>query len=235
MSSQTESPRPQQRAAPVAHDDPSAPGSTANRGSTLVFAGDSITDAGRDRAIRLSLGDGYVKLIADALHGRGLTVVNQGVSGDRAVDLERRWRDVLAADPDVLTVYIGVNDMWRRFDAGDATSAAEFQNTTAGLLEAAVATGVEHIILIEPFFLPVREEQVAWLDDLDPKREAIESLAARFGASHVALQERMTAAAAEHGIAAIAPDGVHPAPRGSALIADAWLTAYSEIEEPARG
>ncbi|GAA5210346.1 SGNH/GDSL hydrolase family protein [Microbacterium kyungheense] len=197
------------------------------RTTTLVFAGDSITDSGRDRDDAASLGDGYVSLIAQAVADRDETVVNKGISGNRAVDLETRWDDILGAGPDVLTVYIGVNDMWRRFDNDDPTSAEDFEATVAGLLEASRAAGVERIYLIEPFFVPVRDDQVAWLDDLNPKRDAVRRLAERFGATLVELHDTVTAAAAEHGAAAVVPDGVHPTPRGSEIIAGAWLAAYA--------
>jgi lysophospholipase L1-like esterase len=193
----------------------------------LVFAGDSITDAGRDRDDLASLGDGYVSLIAQEVAERGETVVNKGISGNRAVDLEARWDDILGAGPDVLTVYIGVNDMWRRFDSDDPTSAEDFEATLAGLLEASRAAGVERIYLIEPYFVPVRDDQVSWLDDLDPKRDAVRRLAERFDATLVELHDAVTAAAAEQGAAAIVPDGVHPTPRGSEIIARAWLAAYA--------
>ncbi|MBD3943431.1 hypothetical protein IF188_17200 [Microbacterium sp. NEAU-LLC] len=206
------------------------------RTTTLVFAGDSITDSGRDRDDIASLGDGYVRLIAQTVDSRGETVVNKGISGNRAVDLEARWDDILAAGPDVLTVYIGVNDMWRRFDNDDPTSAEDFETTVAGLLQTARDAGVPRILLIEPFFVPVRDDQVSWLDDLNPKRDAVRRLAERFDATLVELHDAVTAAAAEHGAAAIVPDGVHPTPQGSAIIADAWLAAHlgAVVETPGK-
>ncbi|HEY9308267.1 MAG TPA: GDSL-type esterase/lipase family protein [Microbacterium sp.] len=196
--------------------------------TTLVFAGDSITDSGRDRDDAASLGDGYVALIARAV-GDDATVVNKGIGGDRAVDLAARWDDVLAARADVLTVYIGVNDMWRRFDSDDPTPAEDFEATVAGLLEAAREAGVERFVLVEPFFVPVSEGQAAWLEDLDPKRAAVRRLAERFDATLVPLHDSVGAAAAAHGAVAIVPDGVHPTTQGAALIADAWLAAYAAI------
>ncbi|MDF2580108.1 MAG: hypothetical protein K0S49_1687 [Microbacterium sp.] len=196
--------------------------------TTLVFAGDSITDSGRDRDDAASLGDGYVALVARAV-GDDATVVNKGIGGDRAVDLAARWDDVLAAQPDVLTVYIGVNDMWRRFDSDDPTSAEDFEATVAGLLESAREAGVERLVLVEPFFVPVSEGQAAWLEDLDPKRAAVRRLAERFDATLVPLHDSVAAAAAAHGAPAIVPDGVHPTAQGAALIAEAWLAAYAAV------
>ena len=194
----------------------------------LVFAGDSITDAGRIRTDDGSLGDGYVSLIADELAAKGADVVaiNRGIAGDRAVDLEQRWeRDVLAERPDVLTLYVGVNDMWRRFDSDDPTSAEAFEATCRRLLEP-VEAGL--LLLVEPYFVPVRPEQRPWLDDLDAKREVVARLAEEWGAPLVRLHDAMTRAAAGQGAAAVVPDGVHPTPAGSRIIADAWLAAYAD-------
>jgi acyl-CoA thioesterase-1 len=204
----------------------------ASRGTSprrLVFIGDSITDAGRDRADDSSLGEGYVRLIAEALAARGedVTVLNRGISGDRVVDLERRWEsDAVAPRPDILSVYVGVNDMWRRYDSDDPTPVADYEARYRSLLDRSLAAGPVHLILVEPFFLPTTDAQRGWLDDLDPKRAAVARIAAEYGAGLVALHDAATRAAVEHGIPAIAPDGVHPAPQGSELIASAWLRVY---------
>ncbi|WP_431279209.1 SGNH/GDSL hydrolase family protein [Leifsonia poae] len=183
----------------------------------FVFVGDSITDCGRDRSDPTSLGEGYVRIIADTLAGRGgdVDVRNVGVSGDRAVDLEARWaQDVVVAEPDVLTLYVGVNDMWRRFDSDDPTSPEAFEATLRRLLDALPEHG-PRLLFIEPFFLPFAPGQQEWVDDLDAKRAVVRRVAAEHGATLVPLQERMSAAVAESGLDAIAPDGVHPTPSGT--------------------
>lgn len=199
----------------------------------IVFIGDSITDCGRDRMDPASLGDGYVRLLAGELGAprAGNVIINAGISGDRAVDLERRWdRDVLSEPPDVLSVYVGVNDMWRRYDSDDPTSADEFGATCHRLLTSARAAGVTRILLMEPWFLPILDGQQAWLADLDDKREALRALAVRHAATLIPLNQVMTTAAAQSGATAIAEDGVHPTPAGHRLIADAWLDAFRKLE-----
>ncbi|MFF2050510.1 SGNH/GDSL hydrolase family protein [Leifsonia sp. NPDC058194] len=202
-----------------------------SRLARFVFVGDSITDCERDRSDHASLGEGYVRLLADALAGYAGhpgTVRNAGVSGDRAVDLEARWAaDVLAAEPDVLTIYVGVNDMWRRFDSDDPTSAEDFEATLRRLV-ADLPSPRPRLLFIEPFFLPTTTGRLGWLDDLDGKRAAVARVAADSGATLIALHERMSAAARELGIPAVAPDGVHPTPAGHRMIADAWLEAYGQ-------
>ncbi|WP_226531102.1 SGNH/GDSL hydrolase family protein [Microbacterium paraoxydans] len=194
----------------------------------VTFIGDSITDAGRDRADAGSYGDGYVSLLAPELIAGGATVRNLGIAGDRARDLAARWEsELLPTEPELLTVYVGVNDMWRRFDSDDPTSAGEFAATLGPLIDRVVEEHGPRLILMEPFFLPVDEEQHGWLDDLDGKRRAVRALASAHGAALVPLHEVFTAAAAEHPVADLAPDGVHPTPLGSRLIADAWRAAAS--------
>lgn len=194
----------------------------------VTFIGDSITDAGRDRADPDSLGDGYVALLAPELRAAGATVRNLGIAGNRARDLAARWdSELLPTAPELLTVYVGVNDMWRRFDSDDPTSAEEFRATLDPLLAGVAGERGPRLILMEPYFLPVAQEQREWLDDLDGKRAVVRDLAASHGAAFVPLHEVLTAAATRQPVAELAPDGVHPTPRGSALIAEAWRTAAS--------
>ncbi|MEV4619440.1 SGNH/GDSL hydrolase family protein [Asanoa sp. NPDC049573] len=184
--------------------------------NTIVFAGDSITDCDRRRD-PAGLGDGYVKLVAGALGGAA-RVVNRGVSGNSSRDLRDRWEaDVLAERPALVSVLVGINDTWRRYDSGALTSAAEFEDNYRALL--APLDGVRSV-LIEPFLLPVREEQVGWREDLDPKLAVVRALAAEYGAALVPADTalRATGAAEE-----VAPDGIHPSAWGHELLAKLWL------------
>ncbi len=192
----------------------------------LVFVGDSITDAGRDRAEPDSLGDGYVSLLA-AAHP-GARIRNLGIAGNRIGDLASRWAaDVIPANADTLTIHIGINDTWRRFDSDDPTSAEAFDQGYRSLISGWNAAERPRLILMEPFLLPVRAEQQGWLDDLDAKRHAVASIAQDLDATFVALHAILTAAAQAEGPDALAPDGVHPTARGTRVIADAWMEAYA--------
>lgn len=89
-----------------------------------LFQGDSITDTGRsDYQDLFSTGSGYVRLLEAELccNDKDCEVLNGGISGNRVLDLLARWKkDCLLAKPDVLTILIGVNDVWREF--GDQSS-----------------------------------------------------------------------------------------------------------------
>ena len=189
----------------------------------VVMAGDSITEWGR-HGDPDDLGTGYVRLLADGPLA-GSTVVNAGVGGDRVVDLVARWDvDVLAHDADLVSVHVGVNDTWRRFDGGEATTAQEFAAAYRSLLAPLVSRGTA-LVLLEPFVVPVTPDQAAWDEDLGPKQAAVRRLAAEVGAAFVPLALPMAALAADLGPEAVAADGVHPTALGHRRIADAWWSA----------
>lgn len=196
-------------------------------GRRLVFAGDSVTDCGRREGAGGGMGDGYVRSLAESAHLSGTAVVNRGVGGDRVEDLARRWdADVLGESPHAVSVMIGINDTWRRYDAGQETDQATFLARYRALLER-LAPDTE-LVLMEPFLLPVNAEQQAWRQDLDPKIACVRRLAKEFGAVLVRTDEILTAlVAAGAPPESLASDGVHPTPQGHAAIAGAWLEAVS--------
>src|SRR5690606_15681946 len=108
-------------------------------GAVVLFQGDSITDCGRDRRSGDHLGWGYAMMAASwfsALYPeRRVTFLNRGVSGDRTKDLVARWEeDCIALKPDWVSILIGINDTWRRYDSGDPTPLEEFERNYRRLL-----------------------------------------------------------------------------------------------------
>lgn len=201
-------------------------------GMTAVFIGDSITDAGRRSDPSGFLGAGYVRRLKEMADEREapLRIINSGVSGDRIREMRRRWQqDCLAHRPDIVTVLIGVNDTCRRFDAGQTTSAEEYTEDYRAILGSAVAAGVTRLVVMEPFLVPVNEDQVQWrVQDLDLKIDASRTVAAEYGASLVPLDGLMNAEARVHGPLSVVGDGVHPSARGHQLIADGWWSVMAD-------
>ncbi len=80
-----------------------------------LFVGDSITDSGRNQDPE-GLGYGYVRMIKEEIIKEfHVEIINKGVSGNRIKDLESRWkRDVLAVEPDLISISISINDVWRQ-------------------------------------------------------------------------------------------------------------------------
>ncbi|GAA1678273.1 SGNH/GDSL hydrolase family protein [Kribbella yunnanensis] len=214
---------------------------TLKPGSTVMFTGDSVTDSHRLEDPD-GLGTGYPLRVAGEWGfrhpDRPVTWLNTGWRGDKVMDLEARWQDdVLAAEPDVVSIMIGGNDAaWWSFDPenGRVITAAEYRAGYERLLTPLAEAGTQ-LILIESFMLPIRgtlehgdlriDEALRkqWRADLDPKLEVVNELAREYGAELLAADRMFTElcelADPEHW----ADDGVHPTPAGHAALAEAWL------------
>lgn len=201
---------------------------------TILFQGDSITDAGRNGATPGGLGYGYAYMVASrlwaTLPGRNLHFVNRGVSGNRVRDLRSRWkRDCLDVEPDLVSILVGVNEAWRRFDCNDPTTPQRFRDDYTSILQQLKDDGVANIVLCEPFLLPYPEERIEWRDDLEEKLEVVRGLARQFDTILVPFdtlfQSTLDTVPPRHW----AEDGVHPTPAGHALMADCWITSVVKM------
>lgn len=201
-----------------------------SQGDLVLFQGDSITDAKRDRSID-SLGTGYVYIAASLFSAlypeKQVRFMNRGISGNRVVDLQDRWEeDCLNLQPDVLSIMIGINDCWRRYDRNLHTTTDSYLQGYRSLLERVRDNlSATKLVLLEPFLVPALPEQKEWREDLDPKIQAVRELAREFGGVYVPLDGLFAAACTRREPGFWAPDGVHPSPAGHALIARAWLEA----------
>lgn len=201
-------------------------------GGRVLFIGDSITDAGRDRTRAESLGCGYA-LMASAWFAaehpdRHVTFLNTGISGDRVRDLRSRWQsDCLDLAPHVVSVLIGVNDTWRRYSRGEKTSVEEFERDYRHILELTRDRLGAGLVLIEPFLVPLTDDQRLWREDLDPKVEVVRKLAVEFGATLVTVEAKFTAAGVPPTV--WTSDGVHLTAPGHAVLAREWLRAVFDV------
>ena len=185
-----------------------------------IFIGDSVTDC--NRLDNPPHGDGYVREIV-ALGSLDGDVINVGTSGHRLVDLVARWdRDVLANEPDLVSIAIGINDTWRRYDDNDATSVEDFEHNYRGVLERTDAAGAM-LVLCEPFLLPVDHEMQNWREDLDPKIEVVHRLASEFNAVLVPFDAHFRSLSVSTPMAELAADGIHPTPLGHRIMASLWM------------
>ncbi|OME49862.1 GDSL family lipase [Paenibacillus odorifer] len=200
----------------------------------ILFQGDSITDWGRNHEDASSLGVGYAMMVAARLGylypEKNLTFINRGIGGNRIVDLQGRWdKDCLELKPTWVSIYIGINDTWRRFDSGEETTPEQFEASYRDLIKRTQKSLDAKLVLIEPFVLPVPEDRRTWRQDLDPKIHIVRELAREYGAPLVPLDGLFAAASVKAEPAYWAYDGVHPTPAGHALIADAWLKTMGAI------
>ncbi|MBN1759535.1 MAG: SGNH/GDSL hydrolase family protein [Chitinispirillaceae bacterium] len=201
-----------------------------NPTSHVLFIGDSITDCGRVSLLR-PLGDGFVSLIGRRLKKMipSCRITNRGVSGDRVADMASRWKeDCIEVKPTTVSILIGINDTWRKYDQGMETSVEEFEEHIRDTLNRTVTGLGADLVICEPFLLPMSDEQKLWSIDLNPKRRLLRGLAEEYGAVFVPLHEKFLKATAISGASMLVTDGVHPTRKGHELIASAWLEKVAD-------
>ena len=190
--------------------------------STILFQGDSITDAERNSSHNESLGDGYVMLTAAWLSALcpeyHMKFLNRGVGGDGIWDLKVRWKeDCLDLKPDLVSILIGVNDVtWK------GTSTENFQADYANVLQQTLQLKCQ-IVLLEPFLLPCHGNFRKLTQDLNRKIEVVRKLAVEFDALLIPLNGVFLKACLKREASFWSLDGAHPTLAGHALIAQSLI------------
>jgi acyl-CoA thioesterase-1 len=198
---------------------------------TILFIGDSITDASRDYNNPDSMGVGYASMASawlDATYPQlNLKFYNRGINGNKTKDLRARWdEDCIALKPDWVSIMIGVNDSWRFVDHNDYVSPEEFEDNYRTILESAREKLDCRFILIEPFLLHIDGlNYEKWHNDLDPKIQIIRRLSREYQTLYVPFDGVFASVSGIRPPAFWAEDGVHPSNAGHMLMAKTWLNA----------
>jgi lysophospholipase L1-like esterase len=99
----------------------------------ILFFGDSITQAGVNAG-------GYITKIKEVLEKNGTAsnyeLVGAGISGNKVYDLYLRLEDdVLSKNPDVVVIWVGVNDVWHKASSGTGTDADKFEKFYTAIIK----------------------------------------------------------------------------------------------------
>lgn len=205
----------------------------------ILFYGDSITDAGRARDLDVpnkQLGGGYVAYVANQLLERSLTdydIINRGISGNRVVDLYARIKmDCWNLEPDVLSIHIGINDVWHEVQRKNGVELDRFEAVYRMLIKDTMAALPNtKIIICEPFVLSGTATEEKYDEFLEVKKYAkvARKLAEEFSLTFVPLQDAMDAAGEKYGNGNILADGVHPTMKGAVIFGNEWLKAFDSM------
>jgi len=206
-------------------------------GQTVLFQGDSVTDSGRIREDAHSLSEGYPGRVADIYNAlfpnNEITFYNRGNFGNRSSDLLARYEaDFKALKPDFLSILIGINDVWRRYDENDPTSAQQYEKNYRTLL-----TQVRNdfpkikIMMIDPFLLKTTPEKFCWREEVDSKIQVVRTLATEFADYYLPLDSILNTLCCTnlYTPAQLSTDSVHPTYTGHGVIAYQYLKALDII------
>ena len=209
----------------------------------IVFFGDSITDAGRNRNdihALSGLGYGFVRAIADRIQGAApdqYEIINTGISGNRVVDLYARIKcDLWNLNPDVISILIGVNDVWHEINEGkNGVELDRFERVYRMIIEdTRKVLPNAKFVLCEPFVLEGRStcdteempDRFSRFQEVYQYAEVVKKLSEEYGLYFLPLQAAFDEAAESIGGKYYSVDGVHPVVGGAALIAKEWVNLF---------
>ena len=206
----------------------------------IVFFGDSITDASRNKEIDFmasSYGFGYVHNVAEQIMSQEpnkYVIYNRGISGNRVVDLYARIKkDLWNLEPDLISIFVGVNDVWHEVKYSNGVELDRFEKVYRMMIEDTLKVLPNaKMILIAPFIMKGSrtEEQFDEFLYVYDYAKVVEKLAKEYGLGFVELQSKMDKNAKAYGADFITFDGVHPNITGAKIISDAWLKEFDKIK-----
>ena len=199
----------------------------------VLFQGDSITDAGRNRLARHSLA-GYPKKTAEILenrHPRKYDFFNRGISGNRTKNLLMRYRrHFVKMRPDVVTVMIGINDVWRKYDRNDPTSPEQYEANLVKLFTGIKQDTGAKIIVLSPYLTSGKDGKWSVMrGDVDIFIDVCKEVADKYADKYIYTDGPMNEANKKYPHEQISQDGVHPAEKGQKILASLLAEAIESL------
>jgi lysophospholipase L1-like esterase len=141
--------------------------------------------------------------------------------------LDERWQtDCLDLKPNVLSILIGVNDIWHKLNGNYDGTVEVYEDDYNALIERTKdALPDVKLVICEPFVLNCGAVTADWFPEFNEYRAAARRVAEKAGAVFVPFQEMFDRAIAYAPPEHWSKDGVHPTDIGDALMANAWLQA----------
>ena len=199
---------------------------TARKCTRIVFFGDSITEAGVHPG-------GYIAQLRDSIAARGKAgryeLIGAGIGGNKIYDLYLRLEeDVLARKPNVVVLYVGVNDVWHKQLFGTGTDADKFRKFYVALIQKFRKKGIR-VIACTPACIGERHPGENQLDgELDRFSQIIRELAAEKNIPVCDLRRAFLENSAANNVedresGILTTDGVHLNEKGNKLVAEMLL------------
>lgn len=215
----------------------------------VVFLGDSITEAGiYDKEVGVPSGDtliypkytGFITLLKKDIED-DIELIGKGVSGNKVSNLlERYKKDVLSLNPDIVFIYIGINDVWHKYSFGTGTDIIFYENGLRKIIADLKNKGAK-VILCTPTVIGENKGEFTLVNefkdietmeimngDLDAYSDVIRKLSSELNTDLLDLREIFMNYISENnpnnessGITTY--DGVHLNDLGNKLIADEML------------
>lgn len=204
----------------------------------ILFQGDSITDAGRAYDNDINVGVGYPLLIKAQLgfeEPGKYEFVNRGISGNRVVDVYARIKsDIINIKPDVMSILIGVNDVWHELsESPNGVDAEKYYKIYDMLIEELKAALPEiKIMIMEPFVLKASATEEKWdcfEKEVKKRAQMAKKISEKYHLPYVLLQKGFNELSEKAEASYWLGDGVHPTAMGHEYIKNEWIKAFKTL------
>jgi isoamyl acetate esterase len=196
----------------------------------VLFFGDSLTQQGAKPG-------GFIPRMKDALDKKGIgsnyDLIGAGIGGNKVYDLYLRMDDdVLAQKPDIVFIWVGVNDVWHKTMYGTGTDADKFEKFYTAIINKCLDRDI-HLFLVTPAVIGEKTDYTNQQDgDLNAYCQIIRNLAQKFHTGLVDLREtfhtyelKNNPGNKESGILTL--DRVHLNDAGNQVVAESMLDALT--------
>ena len=204
----------------------------------ILFQGDSITDAGRARDNDVHVGVGYPLLVKAALgleNPGSYEFYNRGISGNRVTDVYARIKaDIINLKPDVMSILVGVNDVWHELkESPNGVDADKYFKIYSMLIEEIKQELPDiRIMILEPFVLKASATEEQWEyfnTEVKKRAKMAKAIAEKFQLQFIPLQEGFDNLAKQAPESYWLGDGVHPTAMGHEYIKSQWIRAFKNL------
>jgi lysophospholipase L1-like esterase len=194
----------------------------------IVFFGDSITQQGAGKG-------GYIDLIQEKINAKGLQndweVVGAGIGGNKVYDLYLRMEDdVLAKNPDVVVIYVGINDVWHKASSGTGTDKDKFEKFYIAIIKKLQAKNIKVYVCTPSVIGELKDSRNQQDGDLNAYGDVIRNLATTNNCTLIDLRNAFIAYDSQNNAenkdrGVLTTDRVHLNPAGNQLVATEMMKA----------
>ena len=219
----------------------------------IVFLGDSITEAGvYDKEVGVEYNDelvypnytGFITFLSQSTP-KNTKLIGKGISGDKVSDLLTRYKkDVIDLNPDIVFIYIGINDVWHKYDFGTGSDIDLYENGLRQIISEIQNIGSKVVLctptvigenygdftLANQYVEQYRDAKTmeSMNNDLDAFSDVVRNLSSEYNTDLIDLRKIFMSYISENnpnnkpsGI--LTYDGVHLNDKGNKLIADQMI------------
>jgi lysophospholipase L1-like esterase len=199
---------------------------TPQKKTKIIFFGDSITQAGVNKG-------GYIDRIQTAINTKGIQdkyeLIGAGIGGNKVYDLYLRMEDdVLAKQPEIVVIYVGINDVWHKTSHGTGTDIDKYEKFYTAIIKKLQAKNIKVAVCTPTVIGELKNNANPQDEDLNKYSDVIRKLAASYNCTLIDLRKGFSDYEAKNNSAntptgILTTDRVHLNETGNQIVADEMI------------